>query len=169
MKLVVAVFIAVLGLPLVGLAGATGSSIGKVAGPDGDLSAQVLVHPSIALSSAAASDVRGGIAHARALSVLLILAEEHTLSAGPIRTGHSYYVKGTSRVSDHVFGRAVDVTRIDGRSVSPTNLGALRAVQTVLSLPEPLRPDEVGSPWRFPERGSFTDREHRDHIHVGWS
>jgi hypothetical protein len=168
MRLVIWAVGAILALPFVGLAGAD-EPLSPVSLPEGDLTAQVIAHPNIALSRAAASDVGAGIADARALSLLIVLSENHTLSVGPIRTGHSYYIRGTHRVSKHVFGRAVDITRVDGASVSPSNLGAFEATETILSLPSPVRPDEVGSPWRLSGRGSFTDLDHRDHIHVGWS
>lgn len=170
MKAILIAFGALVALPVLALGGASGSSIGSIALPQGDLAADVLSHPAIKLSPAAASDVRAGIPDPRVLSVLLILAEEHTLDwVGPIRTGHSYYVRGTRRVSHHSLGRAVDIIWVDGALVSSSNPGALRATQTILSLPEPLRPDEVGSPWRLPLRGSFTDADHRGHIHAGWS
>lgn len=170
MKALLIGFGTLVALPLLAFGGITGSSLGPSPVLQSDLAAQVLSHPAIKLSPAAASDVRAGIADPRVLSVLLILAEEHTLDwVGPFRTGHSYYVKGTRRASNHSFGRAVDIISVDGAPVSLSNSAALRATETILFLPEPIRPDEVGSPWRLPLSGSFTDADHRGHIHVGWS
>lgn len=169
MKVIAAVVGVLLSIPVLALGGlAPASDLGLP--PEADLAPMVLSHPNITLSAAAASDVRGGIADSRVLGVLLVLAEDHTLDwVGPIRTGHSYYVRGTRRISNHSFGRAVDIISVDGARVSSTNLGALQAVRTLLSLPDPLRPDEVGSPWRVPSYGSFTDSSHQLHIHVGFS
>lgn len=170
MKAVLIVFGTLVMLPELALGGVSGAAIGVPVIPQDDLAAQVLSHPGIKLSPAADSDVRAGIADPRVLSVLLMLAEDHALDlVGPIRTGHSYYVRGTRRASNHSFGRAVDIISIDGTRVSVSNAAALRATETILSLPEPLGPDEVGSPWELPSRGSFTDSDHRGHIHVGWS
>lgn len=144
---------------------------GAVAG-DLDRSAlaeEVLGHPSIHLRAPARSDVEHGLVDARVLAVLLYLAERHELtSVGPLVSAHSYYVKGTTHPSNHAFGRAVDITSIDGALVSSKNLGARDVVELALSLQEPGRPDEVGSPWRFPSRGSFADKAHLDHVHLGW-
>lgn len=133
------------------------------------LRASVLEHPRIGLTPGARRDVEAGIAHPRVLGLLLVLAERHELGpVGPIKTGHSYFVRGTTRVSNHSYGRAVDILAIDGAYVSPTHQGAYEAVRYILFLPEPLRPHEVGSPWRFAARGSFSDSDHRGHIHAAW-
>lgn len=135
----------------------------------GEPGAAVLSHPGIGLSSSARRDVEVGIVDSRILKLLLIVTEHHELTrVGPFKTGHSYYVRGTSRISNHSFGRAVDIAAIDEEPVSASNFSAYEAVKLILSLPSPLRPDEVGSPWRIPAPGSFSDGGHRDHIHVGW-
>lgn len=135
----------------------------------GALVAEVLRNPAIHLRAAARSDVERGLVDVRVLAVLLTLSEHHDLSSvGPLVSTHSYYVRGTTRPSNHVFGRAVDISAIDGMPVSLTNLGAHEAVELLLSRPEPFRPDEVGAPWRFHSRGSFSDEDHLDHVHIGW-
>lgn len=139
-------------------------------GVSGDLSYQVLGHSHIRLTAGARHDVESRRADPRILQILLTLADAHDLGrVGPIATGHSYFVKGTMRVSNHVYGRAVDISAIDGRAVSASNGGAYQAAQTVASLPQPVRPDELGAPWRIPARGvySFT-KGHGDHLHAGF-
>lgn len=129
----------------------------------------VLNHPSIRLLPGARRDVEAGLIDPRVLRILLILSERHELSAvGPLVSGHSYYVKGTDRPSNHVFGRAVDISVIDHELVSRSNFAAQLAVRSVLSLPAPPRPDEVGSPWEFSDPGAFHDANHRSHLHLGW-
>lgn len=137
----------------------------------GNLSDQVLAHPRIRLTAGARLDIESGRADPRILQILLSLAETYDLGrVGPIATGHSYFVKGTNRVSNHVFGRAVDISVIDGNPVGASNARAYQAAQTVASLPQPLRPDELGSPWRVLGEGmvSFTDKDHAGHIHLGY-
>jgi hypothetical protein len=170
MKSVAIGFGLMLVLPVFALAGASHAAVGPAELPTGDLGAQVSANPRIALSVAARSDIESGVADPRILAALFVLAEDHTLDrVGPIRTGHSYFVNGTNRVSNHVFGRAVDISAVDGAPVSARNVGALELTKLLLSLPDAIRPDEVGSPWRMPVAGSFTDAHHRDHIHLGWS
>lgn len=134
-----------------------------------DPASAVLSNPAIHLRSEARRDIEAGLVDSNLLRVLLAIAEHHELAGvGPFVTGHSLYVKGTHRVSLHVYGRAVDIAVVDGNQVSPSNLGALEVVREVLSLPPPLLPQEVGSPWRIPTPGVsvFSNRDHMDHIHL---
>lgn len=130
----------------------------------------VLEHPRITLSRAARSDVEAARIDARVLGLLLLLAEAHDLTwVGPLKTGHSYYVKGTSRVSWHSYGRAVDIMAVDGAPVTKWNRGAYEATLLMLSLVGPLRPDQVGAPWLIPTPGVVVfDKDHGDHLHAGF-
>lgn len=136
----------------------------------GDLSAAVLSHPSIQLRPAARADIERGLVDDRILWILLLAAERHTLSSvGPLVSDHSYYVAGTTRPSNHAFGRAVDFSVVDGRAVSAANPGALELARFLGSLPPPLRPDELGGPWSLDLDGVSTfTRNHADHIHTGF-
>lgn len=136
----------------------------------GELEAMVLSNPRIVLTSEAAGDVAEGRVDPRVLQVLLFLAERHELgSVGPLITGHSYFVAGTTTPSNHAFGRAVDISVIDGQPVSIANPAALDAMEMILTLPPPLLPDELGGPWLLyhPLVTVFT-RDHGDHLHIGW-
>jgi hypothetical protein len=88
-----------------------------------------------------------------------------------LRTGHSTFVQGTERVSNHALGRAMDIYELDGAPVSADNAAARELVAWLLQGEGPLRPDEVGSP--FAElnslQGPFSDAGHEDHIHIGWN
>ena len=107
----------------------------------------VLSNPRIELSSLAAGDGRRPD-RSRVLEVLLVLAERFDLgSVGPLISGHSYFVAGTTTPSNHSFGRAVDISVIDGQAVSIYNPAARDAMELVLTLPPPLLPDELGGPW----------------------
>lgn len=149
----------------------TGKTASVQACQAGELEAMVLSHPHIHLESLAAGDVAEGRVDPRVLQVLAYLAERHDLgSVGPLISGHSYYVAGTTTASNHAFGRAVDISVIDGQAVSIYNPAARDAMQMVLALPPPLLPDELGGPWLLPHPWSvavFT-RDHGDHLHIGW-
>jgi hypothetical protein len=137
----------------------------------GELEAMVLSHPHIHLASLAAGDVAEGRVDPRVLQVLLYLADRHDLgSVGPLISGHSYYVAGTSSPSNHVFGRAVDVSVIDGEAVSIYNPAARDAMQMVLTLPPPMLSDELGGPWLLahPSSVAVFTRDHGNHLHIGW-
>jgi hypothetical protein len=137
---------------------------------DGELEAMVLSNPRIELSSLAAGDVAAGRIDPRVLEVLLVLADRFDLgSVGPLISGHSYFVAGTTTPSNHSFGRAVDISVIDGQAVSIYNPAARDAMELILTLPPPLLPDELGGPWPMYHGGvrTFT-QDHHDHIHIGW-
>jgi hypothetical protein len=137
---------------------------------DGELEAMVLSNPRIELSSLAAGDVAAGRIDPRVLEVLLVLAERFDLgSVGPLISGHSYFVAGTTIPSNHSFGRAVDISVIDGQAVSMYNPAARDVIELVLSLQPPLLPDELGCPWPMyhADVRTFT-KDHHDHVHIGW-
>ena len=155
-----------------GLGGASNPDDGvKVSGDLEELTAAVLSSPNIRFTPNARADVVAHRVDARVLHVVLILAKSHALApVGPLITGHSYFVKGTTRVSNHVSGRAVDILGVDGSAVTPSNAGARRVIEEALSLPLPLVPSEVGGPWvvTIGSRSSFSDAAHQDHIHLGY-
>jgi hypothetical protein len=86
-----------------------------------------------------------------------------------IRTGHSRYVKGTDRLSNHTVWRAVDVDQVDGQPVSSSNAAARELARWIGAGGAGVAPSEVGSPWAFGARPWFTDPGHQDHLHVGFA
>src|SRR4029450_11672102 len=103
-----------------------------------------------------------------------------TIRLSCLRTGHSRFVKGTTRVSNHTVWRAGEIDGGDGRPVSPSSSPARTLVVWLDGLQGPLRPSEIGSPFeigrpaRFPRGGPpgparyFADEGHQGHVHVGY-
>ena len=140
-------------------------------GDQATLANAVLSNPNIELRPQAEADVQAGRVDPRVLAVLLALSERFSLSGvGPFVSGHSYYVAGTNRPSNHAFGRAVDIGTINRELVSPANGAARQAALALASLPTPLRPDEIGSPFAELSAlpGLFSDAGHQDHVHLGF-
>src|SRR4051794_27870959 len=80
---------------------------------------------------------------------------------------HPKFTTGGS-VSNHAYGRGLDIGSVDGEIVNPGS-GAARELASELSqLPEKYRPDEIGSPWPISGPGYFTDGAHQDHLHLGF-
>ena len=104
----------------------------------------------------------------RVRALLVAIATHHRIRVSCLRTGHSRYVKGTRRVSNHTVWRAVDVDRVDGQPVSRSNAAARELARWIGQGGAGVRPSEVGSPWAFGRRPWFTDPGHRDHLHVGF-
>ena len=134
--------------------------------PSADVAA-LLNQPNLVLTAEARGDIAAGVVDPRAVRMLAALSADHRIA---IKTGHSKFVEGTDRVSNHYYGRGVDIYAVDGADVTSSNNAALQlAVAIMTSAPE-LRPDEFGSPWpelvTFP--GAFSDSAHQGHLHLGW-
>jgi hypothetical protein len=113
-------------------------------------------------------DLASGRLDLRVQSLLAVLAERHAIRISCLRSGHSRYVKGTTRVSNHTVWRAVDIDMVDGRPVSPASRPARALARWLDALQGPLRPAEIGSPFGFGHRPYFTDEGHQGHIHIGY-
>lgn len=114
------------------------------------------------------ADLVSGRVDLRVQSLLWVLLERHKIRVSCITTGHSYYVKGTKRVSNHTVWRAVDIDQVDGEPVSPRSAAARRLVLWLDKLEGPLRPAEIGSPFDIGRRPYFSDRGHQGHVHIGY-
>jgi len=115
-----------------------------------------------------ASDYRSPRLDRRVRTLLIAAADRHRIRVSCLRTGHSWFVRGTRRVSNHSLWRAVDVDRVDGHPVSPSNTAARRLALWIGRGRAGVQPSEVGSPWRFGGRPWFTDAGHQGHLHVGF-
>jgi hypothetical protein len=105
----------------------------------------------------------------RVRQLLAAAAAYHRVRTSCIRTGHSWFVAGTTRVSNHSVWRAVDIDQVDGQPVSPANAAARELAWWIGQGRAGVRPSEVGSPWLFGGRPWFTDAGHQDHIHIGFA
>jgi hypothetical protein len=115
-----------------------------------------------------AGDYRSPRLDRRVRKVLVAAVGRYRLRVSCLRSGHSWYVKGTRRVSNHSVWRGVDVDQVDGRPVSPSNTAARTLAVWIGQGRAGVQPSEVGSPWRFDGRPWFTDAGHQGHLHVGF-
>lgn len=136
--------------------------------------AAVIAHPNLHLDPRARADVEAGLIDARVIAALTTAADHgFVLGVGVMKTGHHPFVRGTSRFSNHWYGRAVDIHSVNGSPVTAANTEAWYLAQLLLSLPQPARPSELGHPWGtdpvlLGQAGSFSDADHTDHLHVGY-
>ncbi len=117
----------------------------------------------------AAGDWRSARLDRRVRQLLERAAKQHRIRVSCLRTGHSWYVAGTTRVSNHSVWRAVDVDQVDGHPVSPSNPAARELAGWIGQGGAGVWPSEVGSPWAFGRRPWFSDEGHQDHLHVGFA
>ena len=116
-----------------------------------------------------ASDYRSPRLDRRVRTLVIAVADRNRIRVACLRTGHSWYVKGTRRVSHHSLWRGVDVDLVDGRPVRPSNVTARRLALWIGQGGAGVQPSEVGSPWAFGGRPWFTDAGHQGHLHVGFA
>jgi hypothetical protein len=105
----------------------------------------------------------------RIRTLLVAAASQYRIRVSCLRTGHSWFVKGTRRVSNHSRWRGVDVDQVDGHSVNSANAAARRLALWIGHGRAGVQPSEVGSPWAFGRRPWFSDAGHHDHLHVGFA
>jgi hypothetical protein len=115
-------------------------------------------------------DIAMGRVDVRVLVLLRYLAEFHgQVTVSSLISGHRLYAR-PGVISAHVYGLAVDIAALNGRSIyGNQERGGLteRAVRNILHLPSELQAKQVisllglGGP-------SFPLADHDDHIHVGY-
>ena len=156
------------------LARAQRYSEGGLGAPSADV-AQLVANPNLTLNDQARGDLQNGLVDPRVVQLLNAMVANHRITVSVIKTGHSKYVAGTDRVSNHYAcdgcpGRAVDVTAVDGAAVTSANQAAHGLAESLLNASPPLRPDELGSPWSDLTSyvGAFTDGDHLGHLHIGY-
>src|SRR6266498_1368456 len=66
-----------------------------------------------------APDLASGHLDLRVQSLLAVLAQHFQLRISCLHTGHSVYVNGTRRISNHTVWRAVDIDQVNGQPVNP--------------------------------------------------
>jgi len=139
--------------------------------PSGDAGA-VTNNPNITLCPACRQDLIDGVIDQRVVGFLSWAAQRHQIAVSVLKTGHSQYVAGTDRVSNHFNGRAADIYAIDGQDVTPS-CDACRAFANEVVPLGTGRPDEMGLPWADMVGAGgwnvFADASHADHLHVGWA
>jgi hypothetical protein len=113
------------------------------------------------------ADLKAGKIDPRVVSVLGAVAEKHRISISAMVSDHSKLTAGGS-ISNHYYGRAVDISMVDGRPVSPGNIAARQLAVALTRLPADIRPSEIGSPWQLPGTADFSDADHQNHIHVAF-
>ena len=139
-------------------------------GSGGPVSAEALAllrNRRVELDAAGVADVRTGRIDPRVVAVLQRISERHRISVSSMSSDHPRLTVGGS-VSNHSYGRAVDISVVDGRPVGPGNAAARRLALELSRMTTSIRPSEIGSPWSLPGAAYFTDGDHQDHLHVGF-
>ena len=116
---------------------------------DPALAQAVLDNPRITIYAAGRADIAAGRIDPRVLDTLQALSRRWTIAVSSLQSGHSKCVGGGAyagcSVSNHWYGRAVDIYRVNGRPVTAGNPDARDIVDTLYThdRPRPSRRDRL--------------------------
>jgi Transglycosylase SLT domain len=115
-------------------------------------------------------DLTTGALDPRIVALIGAITQEHQLTISALRSDHSEYT-ASGYVSNHFFGRAMDIAAVDGVSCTDTAIDAPCAnlARTLAYLPEPVHPTELIYCFDVDGPGmAFALPDHCDHIHAGF-
>ena len=116
-------------------------------------------------------DIRLGLIDSRVLIVLLFLTEGqgYPLVITALKSDHTKFVSGSGRISDHWYGRAVDLGNYGRTNPKHTQVQELlRRYQLQLGLTQEIGPDDnLVIPLGLYDAATLA--AHETHIHVGFS
>jgi soluble lytic murein transglycosylase-like protein len=115
-------------------------------------------------------DIQQGAIDPRILVLIAAISQDHTLRISSLRSDHGQYTSG-GNVSNHYFGRAMDIAEIDGVPCTVTDVDGPCGTMTraLASLPEGQKPTELIYCFDADGPGpAFAAADHCDHIHIGF-
>jgi Transglycosylase SLT domain len=122
------------------------------------------------LNEVAREDLEQGRVDPRIVGLIGAITQAHQLTISSLRSDHSMYT-AEGGVSNHYYGRAMDIAAVDGVScteTSPTGPCAELA-RTLAALPAPAMPTELIYCFDVDGAGpAFARSDHCDHIHAGY-
>jgi cell wall-associated NlpC family hydrolase len=136
-------------------------------GPQSPEVQALLRNRQVTLDANGIADMRAGKIDPRIVSVLTAISRDHRITVSATISDHGKLTSGGS-VSNHYYGRAVDIATVDGQPVNPGNAAAHAVAMALSSLPASIRPSEVGSPWELPGTADFSDSAHQNHLHIAY-
>ena len=134
--------------------------------PDAEALA-ILKNKNITFDSVGVADIKAGRIDPRIVAVLTKLSQEHKIVVSCMCSDHPRMTT-SGFVSNHTYGRGLDIASIDGEIVSPGSALAREVASELSEFPASIRGDEIGSPFAISGPGYFTDAAHQNHIHVGF-
>jgi membrane-bound lytic murein transglycosylase B len=115
-------------------------------------------------------DLASGAIDPRIVGLIGAITQEHTILISSLRSDHSMYT-AEGGVSNHYYGRAMDIAMVDGVSctdTAPTSPCGELAL-TLSQLPIPAMPTELIYCYDVDGPGpAFARADHCDHVHAGY-
>ena len=115
-------------------------------------------------------DLTIGALDPRVIGLIGAITQQHQITISALRSDHSEYTS-EGNVSNHYFGRAVDIAAVDGVSCTDTAVNAPCAElgRALAYLPAPAHPTELIYCFDLDGPGpAFARSDHCDHIHAGY-
>ena len=115
-------------------------------------------------------DIQAGLLDQRVVGLLALMTSEHQITISSLRSDHSQ-MTASGNVSNHFYGRAMDIAAVDGVSCTDTSTTAPCAElgYALAQLPDPLHPTELIYCFDLDGLGpAFALPDHCDHIHAGY-
>jgi len=115
-------------------------------------------------------DIQAGLLDQRVTGLLALMTKDHQITITSLRSDHSQ-MTASGNVSNHYYGRAMDIAAVDGVSCTDTSTTAPCAQlgYALAQLPAPLHPSELIYCFDLDGAGpAFALPDHCDHIHAGY-
>jgi hypothetical protein len=115
-------------------------------------------------------DIQAGMLDQRITGLLALMTKEHQVTISSLRSDHSQ-MTASGNVSNHYYGRAMDIAAVDGVSCTDTSTTAPCAQlgYALAQLPAPLHPTELIYCFDLDGVGpAFALADHCDHVHAGF-
>ncbi len=115
-------------------------------------------------------DLDSGAIDPRLVGILGAITQTHQVTISALRSDHSEYTT-EGNVSNHYYGRAMDIASVDGVSCTDTSPSApcAQLATTLSQLPAPAMPTELIYCFDVDGPGpAFARSDHCDHVHVGY-
>jgi membrane-bound lytic murein transglycosylase B len=115
-------------------------------------------------------DIQAGLLDQRVTGLLALMTKDHQITITSLRSDHSQ-MTASGNVSNHFYGRAMDIAAVDGVSCTDTSTTAPCAQlgYALAQLPAPLHPTELIYCFDLDGVGpAFALPDHCDHIHAGY-
>jgi len=115
-------------------------------------------------------DLDSGAIDPRIVGLLGAITQSHRITISALRSDHSEYTT-EGNISNHYYGRAMDIAAVDGVSCTDTSPTAPcgELATTLSQLPAPAMPTELIYCYDVDGPGpAFARSDHCDHVHVGY-
>jgi transglycosylase-like protein with SLT domain len=122
------------------------------------------------LNQVAKEDLEQGRIDPRIVGLIGAITQGHQLTISSLRSDHSMYTS-EGGISNHYYGRAMDIAAVDGVSCTDTGPSAPCAelARTLSQLPAPAMPTELIYCFDVDGAGpAFARSDHCDHVHAGY-